>query len=104
MKSKIVRRRPVNLVVVQMKGYKMKKLIRCRQKVKKQGTLGPHQRIANVRGAFRIASGYDIKNARILLVDDVMTTGATTNEIARVLRRAGVESVSVAVAARGTGV
>jgi len=32
---------------------------------------------------------------RVLLVDDVLTTGATVNECAKVLRRAGVESVTV---------
>lgn len=80
-----------------------KKLISCCRKMKKQGTLGPHQRIANVRGAFRVSSTYDIKNAHVLLVDDVITTGATANEAARLLRRAGATRVDVIVAARALG-
>jgi len=41
-----------------------------------------------------------IKGQRILLVDDVFTTGATVNECARVLTRAGAESVDVLTLAR----
>jgi len=57
----------------------------------------PTQRKENVKGAFA-ASG-SARGARVLLVDDVMTTGATAIESARALRRAGA-SVSVAVLAR----
>jgi ComF family protein len=68
---------------------------------------GPHQvgqsktaREANVRGKFRIAHGRDVRGARLCLVDDVMTTGATVSECARVLKRAGAAYVQVAVLAR----
>lgn len=80
-----------------------KKLMVCCRKLKKQGTLGPRERIANVRGAFRVATAYDIKNSHILLVDDVMTTGATANEAAKALRKAGAAQVDVVVAARALG-
>ncbi|NIA20996.1 MAG: ComF family protein [Anaerolineaceae bacterium] len=53
----------------------------------------------NVRGAFRVRRPGQVKGQRILLVDDVMTTGATAGECARVLRRAGARSVTVAVVA-----
>lgn len=79
------------------------KLIACCRKLKKQGTLGPQERIANVKGAFRVSTAYNIKNLRVLLVDDVMTTGATANEAAKVLRKAGAAQVDVAVAARALG-
>lgn len=80
-----------------------KKQVACCRKLKKQGTLRPQERIANVRGAFRVSMAYDIKNMHILLVDDVMTTGATANEVAKVLRKAGAAQVDVAVCARALG-
>lgn len=78
-------------------------LLGCRRKVRKQGTLRPHERLRNVRGAFSISAGYAITEANVLLVDDVMTTGATANEAARMLRQAGAGDVFVAVVARGVG-
>jgi predicted amidophosphoribosyltransferase len=79
------------------------KLLHCRRKTNKQGTLLPQERLANVRGAYGVSTGYVISGAKVLLIDDVMTTGATANEIAKVLRRAGAARVAVAVAARGVG-
>lgn len=68
---------------------------------------GPHQigltaqqRIDNVRGAFALTRGTRLEGARLLLVDDVSTTGATLAECARVLRRGGAEFVCAAVLAR----
>lgn len=80
-----------------------KKLMSCCRKMKKQGTLGPPQRVTNVKGAFRVSAYYDIKNTYVLLVDDVITTGATANEAAKSLRRAGAARVDVVVAARALG-
>jgi ComF family protein len=79
------------------------RLLYCRRKTRKQGTLRPDARLQNMRGAFCVSSGYDITDAQLLLVDDILTTGATANEAARVLRRAGARSVAVAVVARGVG-
>ncbi len=79
------------------------RVLRCRRKSLKQGTLRPLERFRNVRGAFRISSGYDITDKRVLLIDDILTTGATASEAARVLRQAGAQTVAVAVVARGTG-
>lgn len=78
-------------------------LLQNRRKTRKQGTLLPDQRRRNVREAFSVSAGYDIKDTCILLIDDVMTTGATGDELSRMLRRAGARRVSVAVLARGTG-
>jgi predicted amidophosphoribosyltransferase len=44
-----------------------------------------------------------LDGARLLLVDDILTTGATSNEIAAVLKKAGAASVAVAVLARAEG-
>lgn len=68
-----------------------------------QARLSIPRRRANVRGAFRAGKHRDLAGARILLIDDIMTTGATLNEAARILRAAGAESISVAVLARAPG-
>ncbi len=54
----------------------------------------------NVKGAFAVRTGAALRGCRVLLVDDVMTTGATSGEAARVLRAAGAAAVAVAVLAR----
>jgi len=54
----------------------------------------------NVRRAFAVKRPHRIANRRVLLVDDVMTTGATVNECARTLRAAGARSVDVFTLAR----
>ena len=60
------------------------------------------ERAATVDGAFAVrpARRVAIEGRRVLLIDDVMTSGATANECARVLRAAGAASVDVLVAAR----
>lgn len=71
-----------------------------------QTGLTPAQRIENVRGAFtcpersRRAARTKLDRTRILLVDDVCTTGATLNACARTLKRAGAESVQAVTVAR----
>jgi ComF family protein len=54
----------------------------------------------NVRGAFRARDGVPLRQRSVLLVDDVMTTGATAGEAARALRKGGAARVVVAVLAR----
>lgn len=51
------------------------------------------QRRENVRGVFKVINPDKIKGRKILIVDDVMTSGATFYELNRVLRRAGAEAV-----------
>ena len=58
------------------------------------------ERIKNVRRAFAVSNPERVKGRRILIVDDVMTTGATVDECARVLLRAGAISVDVFTLAR----
>lgn len=78
-------------------------LLARRRRTAPQAHLSPSRRLANVRGAFRAAAHADLPGARLLLVDDIMTTGATVNEAAKVLRRAGAAFVGVAVLARAEG-
>ncbi len=68
-----------------------------------QAGLPAARRHGNVRGAFAIRWGMGcarLRNAAVVLVDDVMTTGATVNACATVLLDAGVRSVGVLTAAR----
>jgi len=58
------------------------------------------ERMRNVRQAFAVTRPERIQNRRVLIVDDVMTTGATVDECARVLLRAGAASVDVFTLAR----
>lgn len=53
----------------------------------------PSQRRANVLGAYRVRSGTDLTGKRVVLVDDVVTSGATLSECASCLRAAGAASV-----------
>jgi competence protein ComFC len=62
-----------------------------------QVRLSRTQRIENVRGAFALRWADDIAGAKVLLVDDVTTTGATASEVARVLCGGGAVSVHLAV-------
>jgi competence protein ComFC len=59
------------------------------------------ERMGNLRGAFRLRKNADVRQLRILLIDDILTTGSTLSECARVLRRGGARSVHAATAARG---
>ena len=51
------------------------------------------QRVQNIRGVFNVVHPDKIKGKKILLVDDVLTSGATFDELARILRRAGASAV-----------
>ncbi|MDX2171374.1 MAG: ComF family protein [Deltaproteobacteria bacterium] len=62
--------------------------------------LGERDRRRNVARAFAVREPEHLRGRSVLLVDDVMTTGATVNECARVLRRAGATRVEVVVLAR----
>ena len=58
------------------------------------------QRAAKMQGAFRVAPGAPLRGLRFVLVDDVLTSGATANAAARALLRAGAADVDLVVFAR----
>ena len=58
------------------------------------------ERMENLRDAFRLRKNADVQGCRVLLIDDVLTTGSTLSECARVLKAAGAVSVHAATAAR----
>ncbi|RLS56571.1 MAG: ComF family protein [Planctomycetota bacterium] len=74
-------------------------LAKCKS-TEKQALLPRSRRWDNMRGAFRIAGGTQFSGASILLVDDVMTSGATAHECSRALKAAGAAHIYVAVLAR----
>jgi ComF family protein len=77
-------------------------LLQRRRNTPSQGRLSPAGRSRNVAGAFRVAPRHAgrLKGRRVLLVDDVLTTGATVAACARVLKRGGAAGVDVLTLAR----
>jgi len=65
-----------------------------------QTGLGRIERRRNIRGAFRVRSNEAVYGRRILLIDDVYTTGATVEECSRALVRSGADRVEVLTLAR----
>jgi ComF family protein len=74
-------------------------LVRQRD-TRSQTGLTRHQRRENMRGAFAVRDASLVAGRDIILIDDVLTTGTTAAECARVLRRAGAKKVYVATVAR----
>lgn len=73
-------------------------LIRCRP-TQPQMELTREKRSRNVRGAFDLRRGSSLKGQRLLLVDDLLTTGATAEACAKLLKSAGARSVWALTAA-----
>ncbi len=67
-----------------------------------QSTLTGKERFANVAGAFEVKQPDAVCNRRILVVDDIITTGNTVSEIARVLKDAGASHVAILAVCRAT--
>ncbi|NNE01467.1 MAG: ComF family protein [Pirellulaceae bacterium] len=95
-------------------GRHCRQLLRITRRIEKQAWLDEAERAKNVLGAFAPKKSYalmrltgrvdsQIADRHILMVDDVMTTGATANEVAGVLKEAGANRVTFAVIARAVG-
>lgn len=76
-----------------------KSLVRTRWTEPQVG-LNYRERQRNIKGAFAVPDPLTVRGRKILLCDDVFTTGATANECARVLKEAGAVEVSVLTLAR----
>lgn len=77
------------------------KILRRPKPTVTQTHLSRDKRAANMKSAFAVRPGMKLSGRRIVLIDDVLTTGATTNDCARALRDAGAEEVCVWTVARG---
>ena len=76
----------------------------CIKKIKntkEQKTLTKEERVKSIKGAFKVSRIKDIKNKNVILIDDVMTTGATINECKDVLKKSGVNNIIVLTIAKG---
>lgn len=71
----------------------IKLLRKIRNNPPQSGLSSVSARKANVLGAYRVVKNADLQGKRVLLVDDIFTTGATMNECARVLLTAGAKEV-----------
>ena len=89
-------------VVARQRGLRLERnLVVRRRDTRAQAALSIADRRENVEGAFQAVGG--VRGLRVAVVDDVMTTGATLAEIARVLKQAGAAQVENWVAARALG-
>jgi len=79
------------------------RIVRRIRKTGKQGMLSINERKQNMRGAFEKSGTESLSGRHVLIVDDVLTSGATANELARQVARGGPAEISVVVIARATG-
>jgi len=86
--------------VCRRRGLVLLKGLRRRRHTRAQAGMSSQQRRANVAGAFFVPRGGEVQGKRLLLIDDVLTTGATANAAAMALKKAGAARVSVLVLAR----
>ena len=76
------------------------RMLRRRRNTMPQFTLPRSERFPNVRDAFVQRTSYHLRDARVLLVDDILTTGATCSDASRALRTVGAVHVDVLALAR----
>ena len=74
--------------------FESKALIK-EQNNKVQSTLNKNQREENVKNVYKVINKNNIKNKKILLIDDIFTTGSTANECAKVLKTAGADKIDI---------
>ena len=71
-----------------------------RKNVIEQSKLNKEEREKNIKGVYEIIDKENLQNKRIILVDDIYTTGNTVNECCRILQKAQPKSISVIVIAK----
>lgn len=88
--------------VSKLSGVPCERLLRKqRNNPAQSGTGSAEKRKANVSGVYAVAKGADISGRRVLIIDDIITSGATVSECARILKQGGAKKVLAASVARG---
>jgi ComF family protein len=82
-------------------GVPVSKALEKKRRTSRQSELSREERITNLIGLFRVKEGSGLAGSKVLLVDDVMTTGTTLNECAKTLKSSGVSEVRCLTLARG---
>ena len=82
------------------KGTKSINTIKRAKEIKEQKTLNKDERKTNVIGAFDVINPNEIKDRRFILIDDVVTTGATLSEGVRVLKKYGAKEIKILTLAK----
>ena len=77
-----------------------KYIVKKVKKTKTQSTLNSLERVNNVKKAFKVFGKSEIVNKRVILFDDIFTTGSTVNEISKVLKENGAKEILVLVLAK----
>lgn len=75
------------------------RVVRKTRRTVDQSSLPRAKRLTNLKQAYNVRSNHQLVERRVLIVDDILTTGTTSNEVARVITKAGASAVAVAVIA-----
>lgn len=75
-------------------------ILQKQKNIKPQSSLNKLDRKDNIKNAYCIINSIEVKNKKILLFDDVFTTGSTTNECSRILKENGAKKVGVLTIAK----
>ena len=89
-------------VISEKSGLRVWEVLERSKKTRPQFDLDFKKRSENVRGAFRLVPGAQVRGKHLLLIDDVATTGSTLEECARVFKASGASGVKALVLARQT--
>jgi len=81
--------------------YKPQSLQKIKNTIHQSRTTSKQERLIHPQGAFAVTNSHlsSIKNRNIILFDDILTTGATTQEVKKVLQKANVSQIKVVVIA-----
>ena len=89
--TELVAKEIAQIVDISFKPYCLKKI----KNTEMQSTLTKTKRIENVKNAFKVQKEEMIKNKKIVLFDDIYTTGSTVNECSRILKKHGAKEIAV---------
>lgn len=89
-------------LVKNLKNIKLENKVLYKSKsIKPQSTMNSKEdRISNIKGVFSISNSYVVNKKRVIIFDDIFTTGSTVNECAKVLKQSGVKKVGIITIAK----